>query len=374
MNLTPDYTGQQPEYRVIDETHDFGSNTTRRVIMPRRGAFFTNSIQLQEVSTGRLLVKDVDYQFAEAQIEATKASGKSVSCYVVITNNEIANPIKLTEYQFVGGYFSLMPELLADVTALLTDESNPVPFADIVGKPTEGYTPEYHEHGEDNTFNWQYVVSNLERLRYALTVKHDSMHELLRNRIAAARESIATDIVPMSDILEAHVTDFDDPHQLTAVQADVYEIPTIDQKLFDLLDINGTAADAALFANYNLAQLTSQAKNAVPVANFVSGVFAPARLGPNSAAGGTRVLTTGGFKPIAEIANPISGVIWMGVNTLAAVRATLAASPVGTKASYLVYYSNGSSYYGNGGFTRYAYYREVARKVDDLNNWEIVGG
>ena len=374
VNLTPDYTGQNPDYRVVNEMHDFGANLTRRAIMPRRGAFFNDSVQLQEVSSGRLLVKDVDFEFAESEIDATKASGKAVSCYIIITNNAVTNPIQLAQYQYVGGYFSLMPELLADVTALLTDESNPVAYKDIVGKPEEGFTPEFHEHGEDNTFNWQYVVSNLERLRYALTVKHDAMHELLNARIGQARTSIQVDITPMSNLLEDHVVNFNDPHQITAAQANVYDTATIDTMLAGRLALNGTAVDSALFGTKNLATLTADAKYLVPVPNFVSGVFAPERLGPDALAGGERVLTTSGWKPVSEVANPINGVIWMGVNTRSGVMASLAGAPVGTKASYLVYYSSGYSCYGNGCETRYAYYREVIRKTDEANNWEVVGG
>lgn len=374
VNLTPDYTGANSSYKAVDETYDFGANTTRRVIMPRRGAFFSNSVQLVEVSTGRPLVKGADFEFAEIEIDATKASGKEVCCYIIVSNNEVANPIRLAEYQFVGGYFSLMPELLADVTALLSDESNPVPYKDIVGKPIEGLTPEFHEHGEDNTFNWQYVVSNLERLRYALTVKHDSMHELLMSRISAARASINLDFTPLSDALDAHSTDYNNPHQLTPLQADVFEIQEIDDFLDAKLGVNETAVDSNLFSGKTLLQLQTEAKYQVPVANFVSGIFDPARLGPNSAAGGERILTSEGWKPIGEVANPINGVIWMGSSSLATVKTSLAAAPVGTKASYLVYYNYSVAYANGGASYGYAYYREIAQKVDELNNWSIVGG
>ena len=379
VNLTPDYSGVNPDYLVQNETHDFGANTTRRVLMPRRGAFFTESVQLHEVSSGRLLDEGVDYHFAEIEADATKVSGKKVCCYIVISNNEITNPIRLTQYQFVGGYFSLMPEILADVTAKLTDESNPVDFDVIVGKPTEGYTPSFHEHGEDNTFNWQYVVSNLERLRYALTVKHDSTHDLLESKVAQARSQIEVDLGSVSGLFDAHVLDYNDPHRITTAQMGVYTAAEIDAKLALKLDITGTAVDATLFAGRTLQQLTDDAKYQVPPANFTSGIFSPAALGPNSG-GEVKILTTDGWKPLSDFVSTSSDTTWMGVSTLDAVKAALSASPVGTKASYLVHYQYATwkqvGRYSSNNFTtfRYGYYREVAQKADAANNWTIVGG
>lgn len=372
-NLTPDYSGVNPDYKVTTpELHDFGSNTTRRILMPRRGAYYSDSIVIREVNTNRILVKDVDYTPSIIEQDATITSGKPVVCYVVI-HNHVLNPIEILEYQFVGGEFSLMPELLADVTAMLTDESNEISYNNLIGKPEFGFVPSFHEHGEDNTFNWQYIIESLDRLNHAVTVKHEATHDLLRSKIETSRDQVDVYLQPIIDDLSAHIARRDNPHNVTPAQAGTHSKTQVNNLLNGYHNLGDTVANATLFNGKNLEALRTDAKNLVPTANFPNGVFAPDRLGPNNGSG-TRILTSTGWRLVSQL-GLIANVIYFGNSTLDHVRTTLASSPVGTKASFLTYYRVGAFWYGNGAFGDiYGYYREIVRKIDSANNWQRVGG
>lgn len=371
-DLTPDYTGSNPEYLAEQETHNFGSNTTRRVLMPMRGVFYGASFKMVEVSTGRELTLN-DYSFTELIEEATEQSGKP--CYAsVVIGNHVKNPILVKEYQFVGGFFMSINKHISDAQTAIDNVQTYVDYSKVVGIPEEGLPPSFHEHGEANTFNWWGVREALERLNNALVVKHDAMHDLLRQRIESARNALADNLQPVIDLMDVHTARRDDPHQTTAAKIGAYSREE-SQALIDMYyNLTETVADSLKFDGKSRAQMRNLIQDQLDASAFVNGILKPERLGINNDPSKSLILTSMGWKDPVNV-ETTSEVMYMGTTTEEAVMNTLINSPVGTKCSFHVSYNAAQVHYGNAGTYYFpSKYRNIIKKVALPNVWEKVGG
>lgn len=371
--VTPDFTGSNPQYRQSEpEIHDFGNNITRRVLIPKRGAFYVDSESLYEKTFNRPLVRGLDYEIAELVPEAVSMSGKEVSASIIIINSSVTNPIELRSYQFVGGYFSLLADAAKDAQEIIDQHQTYVDYKRVVGIPEEGLPPMWHPHGADNTFNWWGIKDALDRLAHALEVKHDSTHQLLINRITSIRGVLDDGLQPTIDELERHAVLKDNPHRNNAESVNAYTKAETDSIIDQYYNLNETVANSDRIVGKDLTTVHAEAHNLLPPNRFTIGVIDPNILAPSPAA--TSVLTTQGWMNPAEVLNTSPEAIFFGASTEANIIATLANYPVGTRASYLVLYTYSQSY-GNGGIvSSNTYYRRVIKKVGLPNLWQAAGG
>jgi len=372
--LTPDYTGRNPDYKTGNELHDFGSNLTRRILTPAKGVFYIDSLKVVEESTGRELVPGVDFEWTELVPPVVRESGLMAVKGIVI-HNHVANPLRVVEYQYVGGYFNQLGEIQAHVQEIIDSQQTVVDYSDIVGIPPDGLPPTDHQHGEKNTFNWWGVVEALDRLAYALEVRHHSTHEVFLNKIARIREAMNVDFTVIATALDQHSAERGAIHQETPASLSIYtkqEVNDIVDLYHDKLDTVDNS-DRLVGDEYEIVR--QLAHYLVPPAAFDRGLVNPAVLAalPADADVEKYVLTSQGWIKPENLALS-TDTIYMGFSDQSSVIAALADAPVGTRASYLITYSHYQDW-GNGGVNYgYTQRREVIKKVGLPNSWTMAGG
>lgn len=170
MSLVPvkyplDRTGQAATNLVADELHQL-NNANYRVLVPRYGAFFTESLSLREAATGKPLVNGVDYYPAMLYKTPTMDTGKEIHQIVVITNPNVSANVYFNA-QMLGGEYSYSWDAIVQLIESLKLDQRSVLFENIIGKP-DNYPPTPHLHDIGDVFGFEFQVAGMERIRQAI--------------------------------------------------------------------------------------------------------------------------------------------------------------------------------------------------------------
>lgn len=210
-----DPTGINPNNLVLDEPHTLGPGENRAFVSSY-GPFFTESMVVREVGTGRVLTKNLHYVAAQIYQDATITMGKEVCGVVVITDPSIRAEI-LFSYQVVGGVFGSSSKALGQMIENLNLDHRVVEWGAILGTPSN-FPPAPHLHDVGDLYGFEYVVEALEALRTAILVGDSASHEELRQWLSLemARQAGLVDVVRAA--LAAHETNYNNPHQVNKTQ------------------------------------------------------------------------------------------------------------------------------------------------------------
>lgn len=184
-----DLTGHNPNNLVLGEPKKLPDGLNRAVV-PNYGAFFTESLRVREVSSGRLLVPKEDYQAVQLYQEATQKSGLEVCAVIVVTNESVDSDIEV-DYQAIGGEFSYSVSGLRNLLDDLDLDSRPVRWGDVLGKPN-AYPPAPHLHDAGDLYGFEYLVEAIDSLRHAIMVGQEAALDELRDYIAVLEGRIDT--------------------------------------------------------------------------------------------------------------------------------------------------------------------------------------
>jgi hypothetical protein len=412
ITLLPlDLTGKQLTNRVLDEQHTLITipNRSHRVIMPRRGAFYSRSEQQRLIDgvTGRSLTPGVDYVATYLYSELTAVTGQEVCGILVVTNPAVSAKVTLS-YQAVGGWYSLSSEDIAVVMDALKAENQAVTWAGIAGKPYE-YTPAPHHHKFWQLYGLESVNHQMERLKRAAFTKdtaavaheedygdvlfdeaEDTLEVLtagitahinnynnphgvtkvqvglgnlfnyylaetehaidpaVTNRYMTVKgtgEALQLTAIPA---LHAHLTDYDDPHEVTAEQIGAYTTAVMDTTIDGLLPLDGTAVDSMLFQGRTYQQVYDAIRSGLKASLVTHDVFDPERLG-TGAVGASKLLlgnkTWGDIRAIFDTYEKTNNkVLYIGMqssratalNNINVTYSNISAYPVGTVVLYAI--------------------------------------
>lgn len=209
-----DLDGTSPTNKIVGERRDITTNNAR-VFVPKAGPFYTNSFTIINVETGLALKPVDDYVLAQPFSQAALRSGKDVQCAVVLKTQA---PISVEmSYQVVGGEYSWNLSALADLIEQLDLDERPIKWGDIIGRPT-AYPPAPHIHDIGDTYGWEYVVWQLERITNAIMVGDEASHDELRQQMQMIRDQLQLNIDAVDDKIDAHLLDMNNPHQTTKAQ------------------------------------------------------------------------------------------------------------------------------------------------------------
>lgn len=209
-----DLTGTHESNLVVDEVRDVTSNNARAFI-PSAGPFYTESFVIYNDESGELLKPVDDYVLAQPFSQASLRTGKDVQCAVVL---KVATPITVRfSYQVVGGEYSWNLQALADMIEELDLDERPIKWGAILGRP-QAYPAAPHIHDIGDTFGWEYVVWQLERITNAIMIGDEASHDELRQQLAAMLVPLQEAIAALDDDLDEHVSDTSNPHQTTKAQ------------------------------------------------------------------------------------------------------------------------------------------------------------
>lgn len=217
-----DPTGVNPDNLVQGELHTLLARQTR-VVAPTYGAFYSGSLVVRDTSNNQVLVKNVQYYAAELYEVPSAKFGKEVCAIVVITDASVSNNISL-EYQAVGGEFSAAATAIVQQIEALNLDARPVQWGSIIEKPSE-YPPSHHLHDIGDIYGFEYVVHALDRIRAAILMGDDLSHDTIYQYVDSVKAELEQGAQTVQNNLQAHLSDTNNPHQVTAAQLNVYTKP-----------------------------------------------------------------------------------------------------------------------------------------------------
>lgn len=209
-----DKSGTSVTNKVIGEIRDINSNL-ERAFVPYGGPFYTNSMKITDVATGKPLIPIDDYILCQPFQQAALRTGLDVQC-VVWLKTKAPTQVSI-EYQVVGGEYSWNIQALVQMIAEITLDDRPISWGAIIGKPT-AYPPAPHIHDIGDSYGWEYVVFQLEGIRNAILVGDEASHDEIRKQIQAIRDDINLELDALDGRISAHLSDFTNPHKVTKLQ------------------------------------------------------------------------------------------------------------------------------------------------------------
>jgi hypothetical protein len=209
-----DLVGTSPTNKIVGERREINTGA-ERVFVPKAGPFYTESFVIYNDETGEPLRPVDDYLLVQPFAQAALRSGKDVQSAIVL---KIPAPVIVRlDYQVVGGEYSWNLGALADLIAELNLDERAVKWGSIIGRPIM-YPAAPHIHDIGDTYGWEYVVWQLERVSNAILVGDEASHEELRQQMLYLDEQQQLKIDAVEDKVVEHIEDMGNPHQTTKAQ------------------------------------------------------------------------------------------------------------------------------------------------------------
>jgi hypothetical protein len=209
-----DSSGESLTNKVENERRTIALNT-ERAFVPEAGPFYTSSFKIWNDETNEELRPVDDYILAQPFSQASIRTAKDVQCAIIL---KVQAPISVRyTYQVVGGEYSWNLQGLADLIAELDLDERPVKWGAVIGRPN-AYPPAPHIHDIGDSFGWEYVVWQLERITNAILVGDEASHDELRQQMQTIRDQLQANIDALEAKVDEHINDFDNPHQTTKAQ------------------------------------------------------------------------------------------------------------------------------------------------------------
>lgn len=170
MSLVPvkyplDLKGNATTNKVDNEQYQLAAGNLR-VLVPRYGAFYTESTRLIDGNTNRELVRGTDYKPTLMYLQPTRQTGLSVHQMIVITDPTASSNI-LFSCQYLGGEYSYCYDAIVQMIEALHLDDREVWFNNIIGLP-DSWNPAPHLHDAGDVYGFEYLVAAMERLRVAV--------------------------------------------------------------------------------------------------------------------------------------------------------------------------------------------------------------
>jgi hypothetical protein len=220
-----DLTGQSRNNYITGENQNIGTSPVR-AIAPNAGAFYGASIQILDRNTNQdLLASQYRFQFLHSDL--TEKSGQEVWGVLLITDPSVSSEISLS-YQTVGGPDAVPFTTVSQEVAALQLDNRGVVFANITGLP-DTYTPVPHMHWVGDTYDWDYVVTALELCLNAMTMAEAATYDTTLTYIDQQKGLSAQTTVNLAAQLQAHITNYQNPHQTTLCQVGAYSSTEVKQ-------------------------------------------------------------------------------------------------------------------------------------------------
>lgn len=252
--LELDKTGQSIANRVFSEQHATGQ-TFNRLIIPKYGAFFADSLALYKVNTVTgvftPLVRGVDYFAIELLHNTTVMLGKEVCLAILITEASIATNF-IINYQALGGSDQINVENLYGLIDQLNSTTATIAWDSIPNKPKQ-FVPADHLHDSADLYGLEYITGAVDRVRDAVLIgdrqNHVALISRLDNKISQLIEPATGNIQTNVDLTMTLVKSTNDT--LKIIYDSILSLrPALTQLKEDLENLNKVALDHRA-SNYN---------------------------------------------------------------------------------------------------------------------------
>lgn len=351
-----DPTGSSPNNKVVNEPRHIGFENKNRVFQPRAGAFYVDSMYLVDAQTHQPLVRERDFKCIHLDTANTHKFGKAIAFMVVITNPSVSSDV-YGSYQAVGGMSSYLVPVINQLIPMLENDDRTLSWNNIVDRPP-AFPPGPHYHDVGDFYGFEYMVLSLMQISELITDKDIDDHVPIVNFLSIVETEFATRWNAFLADINAHIGRRDNPHVDEITDVNTYSKTTIDSLLLQKLDRVATAVNASRIFGSVWSDVYAFIRQNYDAAALGDGAFAGQRLGANYNQALAQVLTTNGWKSIQEVISATDP-IYVGTSSLASVKTTFQASPVGTHINWL-----------EGGWPWVSYH--VVRTGPNYDDWMFV--
>lgn len=178
-----DFTGINPNNKIVDEIKPLLSDKRYRAAAPTYGPFFAESIVIYDNGNNRLLVRGVDYNCAELLQEASIKVGKEIYNLIIIDTNLVSSTVRIT-YQALGGYWQFNAEAIVNLYEAFINDDRPVDWLNVLNKPI-WYVPTLHNHYLSEIYGFETLTNAIERLRNAVILSDVPAFEAVLDYVRA---------------------------------------------------------------------------------------------------------------------------------------------------------------------------------------------
>lgn len=176
-----DPTGINPDNLVSGEEH-FLSDRPIRIVVPKYGMFYTESLRIYDGATMQPLLKGRDFKIPVISQEASLRFAKEIGDAILIENRDVSDRVILT-YQVLGGSFqNNIENIILMYEAWLNDQRGVDWTTGVFGKPMD-YPPSIHNHPLSELFGFESFNFMLERVVQAILMGNTAAFEELMRSI-----------------------------------------------------------------------------------------------------------------------------------------------------------------------------------------------
>ena len=215
LKYPEDWSGTLPSNRITGETHTV-PRLKNKCFALNGGPFFTESLVITVATTGKVLVRNVDYKPIFLYQDASIYAGQEICAAIAIINDAVSGDLNV-EYSILGGvYVSLVDALYQAIEALQLDD-RPIDWEDIKNKP-ELYPPEPHIHHVSALYGTEHICMAIYALKQAILQGNSVEMELVWAAIDDANAQRIAGDKTLTDLHYSHSNRLDNPHQTTKAQ------------------------------------------------------------------------------------------------------------------------------------------------------------
>lgn len=185
--LPLDVTGLSLANKIEGESHS-PLPGTRRMIIPRYGAFFKDNLRVFDPITDTDLTDD-QYTVVDLWAEATAKAGKSVFNTIIVTDPLAPAEIAITYQAYGGPHSRNAAELVAWLLERQTESVGAVDWADITDIPKK-FKPSDHKHLFAHVYGWERVVQAFGDVREGIEIGSGAAWDEANRNIQAGLESL----------------------------------------------------------------------------------------------------------------------------------------------------------------------------------------
>lgn len=209
--LPLDLTGQSLVNRRTGEQHTLikVGEKVNRVCVLNHGAFYTKGLVVRD-NTGRLLSPVTDFKTTYHYDKLSRLTAKEVMGLIIVTNPAVQSPLTV-QYQAVGGNFSISVKELSELLDLIKEDNISLKWEDIIGKPT-AYVPEDHDHEYWQIYGMGSTDVEIDRIAAAWKVGTTAVNAASKEYSAIYVQKGRDAIDAYRVRVNAHIADANNPH------------------------------------------------------------------------------------------------------------------------------------------------------------------
>jgi hypothetical protein len=217
-----DKTGLNPNNLVLNEDHVLPASG-KRFLVTDNGPFYTHSVVLTDMATGQVLAPRTQYTAIQLEEEATLESGKEVCSILIIDDDTVSANVMVT-YQCYGGWMSYSVRAILEMIQNLDLDNRVIDWGMIVGAP-DRYPPAPHAHPLSDIYGWSKLFPALNAIRDAILRGDEAKFDAIRTSFAAEIARLEGRINANDGILQIHIADHGNPHQVDKAQVGLPLVP-----------------------------------------------------------------------------------------------------------------------------------------------------